>query len=288
MPNCGRVARIRSSKAPAGWSVDVSVQPASMRDHFVSLIRRGLPREVEVQIGAEPYSILLSSRQSEHAEPTRAFLDLLRSSVTIEDEADASHALGLHWFADIKERSQLGDLVEQAKDYGLDNPSDPQAARRIQQASLNWLTMHSLFASADAVAAIPGTQFKEFDLPAAIATVISGRFGMQRIQLRSRNQTPQKGQAGPRTSRARSLSAMMHADRAALGKRVLLIDDLYRSGDTMMAGTNALRRAGATAVFCLALTKTARHCNGLPASVDNWPDRPPEVLEVEDTDLPFC
>lgn len=111
---------------------------------------------------------------------------------------------------------------------------------------------------------------------------------MRRIQLRSRNQTPQKGQPGPRPSRAKTLSAMMNADRSALGKRVLLIDDLYRSGDTMMAGAKALRRAGATAVYCLALTKTARHCNGLPASVDNWPDRLPGVVEVEGADLPFC
>lgn len=288
MPNCGRAARIRSSKTVTGWTVDVSVQPAPMRDHFVSLIRRVLPREVEIQVGAEPYSILLSSRRSEHAEPTRAFLELLHSSMTIEDEADASHALGLHWFADIKERSQLGDLVEQAKDYGPNNPSDPRAAHWIQQASLDWLTAHPLFASADGVAAIPGTQPKEFDLPAVIAATISSRFGMRRIQLRSRNQTPQKGQPGPRPSRAKTLSAMMNADRSALGKRVLLIDDLYRSGDTMMAGARALRRAGATAVYCLALTKTARHCNGLPASVDNWPDRLPGVVEVEGADLPFC
>ena len=80
----------------------------------------------------------------------------------------------------------------------------------------------------------------------------------------------------------------MNADRDALGRRVLLVDDLYRSGSTMMAGATALRRAGATAVFCLALTKTARDCNGLPASVDNWPDELPEMVDFEDRDVPSC
>ena len=68
--------------------------------------------------GTQPQTVLLTSSRAEHVESIRAFLELLRDSVTIDDDAVMSHALGLHWFADIKERSQLGDLVEQAKDYG--------------------------------------------------------------------------------------------------------------------------------------------------------------------------
>lgn len=288
MPNCGRVARIHSSRLAGGWHLAISVQPSIMREHFALLIRNMLPSEIEVESGSEPHSILLSSDRISHYESTRAFMDLLRDSVTIGDDADGSYALGLHWFADIQERSQLGDLVEQAKDYGRDNPSDPQALELLLRSTLDWLTMHPLIESLNAVASIPGTQPKEVDLPAALAEAISRRFGKRRLLLRSRNRTPQKGRADSKASSARSLSALMNADRDAFGKRVLLIDDLYRSGNTMMAGVKALRRAGATAVYCVALTKTARHCNGLPAGVDNWPDKIHESLQVDDTDLPFC
>ncbi len=257
-----------------------------MLDHVTALLRRALPAEVGVQTGSQPGTILLASRHADQWEPTRAFLELLRDSVTIDDDAVMSHALGLHWFADIKERSQLGDLVEQAKDYGRHNPSDPPAVEQIQSATLSWLAKHPMTASVDAVAAIPGTQPKDFDLPAAVAEAISERLGKRRLWLRSRNQKPQKGRSGPTSSSARKLGALMNADRDAFGRRVLLVDDLYRSGNTMMAGTTALRRAGATAVICLALTKTARDCNGLPASVDNWPDELPEMFDFADGDLP--
>ena len=288
MPDCGRVVEIRSSRSATEWTLHVSVRPTSMREHFVSLLRRSLSAEVEVQADVLPGTVLLTSSRPERIESIRSFLELLRESVTIHDDAVMSHALGLHWFADIRERSQLGDLVEQAKDYGRSNPSDPVAVQQILSAVLSWLTKHPMIRSVDAVVAIPGTQPKEFDLPVALAGAISRRFGTRQLWLRSRNQRPQKGQSGSTTTSARSLGALMNADRDAFGRRVLLVDDIYRSGNTMMAGLAALRRAGATTVICLALTKTARDCNGLPASVDNWPDEMPETIEAEDFDLASC
>ncbi|HYH44694.1 MAG TPA: phosphoribosyltransferase family protein [Thermoanaerobaculia bacterium] len=43
------------------------------------------------------------------------------------------------------------------------------------------------------------------------------------------------------------------------GERILLLDDLYRSGATLNAVAEALAEAGAAAVFALALTKTRKN-----------------------------
>lgn len=43
------------------------------------------------------------------------------------------------------------------------------------------------------------------------------------------------------------------------GERILLLDDLYRSGATLNAVAEALAQAGAAAVFALALTKTRKN-----------------------------
>jgi competence protein ComFC len=43
------------------------------------------------------------------------------------------------------------------------------------------------------------------------------------------------------------------------GERILLLDDLYRSGATLNAVGEALAEAGAAAVFALALTKTRKN-----------------------------
>ena len=45
----------------------------------------------------------------------------------------------------------------------------------------------------------------------------------------------------------------------AEGERILLLDDLYRSGATLNAAAEALAEAGAAAVFALALTKTRKN-----------------------------
>lgn len=46
--------------------------------------------------------------------------------------------------------------------------------------------------------------------------------------------------------------------RAIAGKRVLLVDDLIRSGATLGAVAAALGNAGAAIIFAFALTKTRR------------------------------
>lgn len=43
------------------------------------------------------------------------------------------------------------------------------------------------------------------------------------------------------------------------GERILLLDDLYRSGATLNAAAEALAKAGAAAVFAMALTKTRKN-----------------------------
>lgn len=286
MPICGRVVEHQLRRSTSGWQIALRIQPPRMRDHFLLQLKRNLPTTIEVRPDDQPTGIVIESDRPEHFRMAHAFVELLRVSLTIDDEATVSHALGLHWFADIEEFSAIGDLVRRGKDYGSTSPSESRAVEQLTQVGLHWLSLHPMTDSVEVVAAIPGTQPKSLDLPAEIAQAVCRKFGKQRVWLRTRNQRPQKGRSNSVASGIKSLSALMHADRSVFGRRVLLIDDLYRSGDTMMAGVRALRRAGAVAVYCLALTKTARDCNGLPASVDNWPDWLPETFSISDNDLP--
>jgi adenine/guanine phosphoribosyltransferase-like PRPP-binding protein len=52
--------------------------------------------------------------------------------------------------------------------------------------------------------------------------------------------------------------------RAIAGKRLLLLDDLIRSGATLGAVAAALTDAGAAIIFAFAMTKTRRVKEGLP------------------------
>ena len=54
-------------------------------------------------------------------------------------------------------------------------------------------------------------------------------------------------------------------------KIALVLDDIYESGGTVDAVALALRAAGAKFILSLTATKTARYCNGLTPSTENWP-----------------
>jgi predicted amidophosphoribosyltransferase len=57
--------------------------------------------------------------------------------------------------------------------------------------------------------------------------------------------------------RLKLLKGAFSVDAAGVsGKRILLVDDLYRSGATATAVAQALIAAGAAAVYMLAITKT--------------------------------
>ena len=57
--------------------------------------------------------------------------------------------------------------------------------------------------------------------------------------------------------RLKLLDGVFHVnDEIAAGKRILLVDDLYRSGATATAVVQNLIAAGAATVFMLAMTKT--------------------------------
>jgi predicted amidophosphoribosyltransferase len=57
--------------------------------------------------------------------------------------------------------------------------------------------------------------------------------------------------------RMRLLQGAFNVDRDAVGgKRILLVDDLYRSGATATVVAQGLLEGGAAAVYMLAMTKT--------------------------------
>ena len=72
--------------------------------------------------------------------------------------------------------------------------------------------------------------------------------------LRSMDTPPQVAMSG-REERRQNIEGAFECTRDATGLRVLLIDDVVTTGSTMSACASALRDAGATSVFGLALAR---------------------------------
>ncbi|HWM89525.1 MAG TPA: phosphoribosyltransferase family protein [Thermoanaerobaculia bacterium] len=96
-----------------------------------------------------------------------------------------------------------------------------------------------------------------------VAEGLGARFGvpvkMTAIQKSSRNHEQLKNVYDFDERRLLLDGAFAVSRSEVEGRRILLLDDLYRSGATLNAVAEALTNAGAAAVYALALTKTRRN-----------------------------
>ena len=284
MPTCGRIKDFElDDDKPRQFRV--TVHDFSDDIPFDDYVSRAFP-EIEISsherlsrvfFVSVPHSVLISDLER--------LLSLLKTSVTILDDADESHALGMHWYSRVG-RTALGELVLKSKSYGPAS-GDRAAAEQLARRMLNWVRDHPPYASADVVAAVPpGNRDKAYDLPQIIASAVAAEFSMTQCRISSTNTTPQKTLTGDENDV--NIAGAFRVRDDLRGLRVVLIDDLYRFGRTMNEGVRALRAAGAGDVFALAASKTTEAVDGLYAYSDKWEDQREETPHpTERADLPF-
>lgn len=278
MPVCGRLERASFSAADAGRRFLVA-PPRNARPpvDFAPVVQRFLP---EWDIATLPGGGIRGEARCDgdglHTQ-AETVLFLLEASVTIDDYADASHALRIHDAKDEETggwvRSDIGKLVRQAKSYDRDRScGDRQAAKRLADEMLQWIMAMPLYCDADLIVPAPSTnEDKAYDLPALIAEHLSSPTGKDVGAIRSSNSTPQKGLPEREKASAEYLARRYDVIGDVEGKSVLIIDDIYESGATVGAMTLVLRSAGAREVLSLTATKAAKGCRGLRPSTGNWP-----------------
>ena len=276
MPVCGRLG---------GWSVWVDgcllrfaatpCRSGRAQVDFVALLSRLLPVWTVEALedgriaGVAPADAVGSCESIETA------LYLLETSVVIEDAADVSHALRIHDARDEHgagwAHSDIGKLVKAAKSYDLGS-GDRRKAEQLASEMFYWVEAMPLYRDADVIAPAPSSNpNKAFDLPAFIADCLSARMSRPRAEIRSSNAVPQKNLGEREKASADELARHYSVVGDVGGRTVLVIDDIYESGATVGAMTKVLRDAGAAAVLSLTATKTAKGCQGLRPSTDNWP-----------------
>lgn len=154
-----------------------------------------------------------------------------------------------HWD---NQRSEMGELV-----YRLKYRRDRSALTRIVELldQINGLETFDLF-----VPIPPTDKARKFQPVAEIAEALGQRRGVAvRAEiLQKKPGGEQLKNVGDPVERERLLRESIHVGDGdvAKGKRILLVDDLYRSGATLAAATLVLRKAGAAYVGALTMTKT--------------------------------
>ena len=150
-------------------------------------------------------------------------------------------------------RSELGELL-----YRLKYQRDASAIDGIVDAASAFV--RSWNPDADVIVPVPPTRATRPHQPViTLATALGARLGLpvHSESVRLRKDIPELKDVFDFEARLRLLENAHEVDpTVAAGRRVLLFDDLFRSGATMNAITKGLRAAGATEVFALAITRS--------------------------------
>lgn len=150
------------------------------------------------------------------------------------------------------QRSEVGELLYRLKFKG-DQSVVPEIVEAVAALMTDWKP------AADVLVPVPPSSQRAVQPVIVLAQAISQRLALPLVNCitRTRN-VPQLKNVRDLDERSKLLDGLHVVDAVATaGKRVLLFDDLYRSGATMNAITNTLYETGKVIdVFALTITRT--------------------------------
>lgn len=155
-----------------------------------------------------------------------------------------------------RERTGPGDLTYRAK-YQTDSTAADRLADRVAEFTAgNHRARLFGFDTIEAVCAVPYHGSKKLSLPHIIATRVAAAIGVPDLSssaTKTRATNPTKLVTNPVVDPSQFAVDWHHAER-----RVLVIDDVYRSGATLESLATQLRAAGVTPVAGVCATRATR------------------------------
>jgi predicted amidophosphoribosyltransferase len=185
-------------------------------------------------------------------------LRLFSETVFIKDSIEQTFALDYHWKNQV-ERSEVGELINQAKTYGKPvQNSHRMKAEALSDKYIQFIRRHPAYNKVDYIIPVPFFGVKDYDLPTAIAAHICQKCNlMDGAKLVSKIRSTRSMKDVIQEEKFDNIHDAFKVTRPNLlqDKRVLLIDDIYQSGETLRELAAAIRAAGAR-VIALVGTKT--------------------------------
>ncbi|MBC8236282.1 RecQ family ATP-dependent DNA helicase [bacterium] len=153
-------------------------------------------------------------------------------------------------------KTELGQMVTDYKYHGRRELVHPLVKKLI-----DFIREHPKYRNVDFLLAIPSTRkdrvYQPVDLLAREVSKNLDILYKSEFLVRARQTEQQKGMKNLEQKRSNITGAFrVERPEEIRNRRVLLLDDLVHSGETLKEATRTLKQAGASAVYVLALTKT--------------------------------
>ncbi|MDQ7028144.1 MAG: hypothetical protein Q9P01_22750 [Anaerolineae bacterium] len=210
------------------------------------------------------WGVYINSSEDE-AQEIDNLLKMFTYAVCLQDTLHQTFALDYYyepyWDKPEGGLTLAGSLVHQCKYYPIDTPEHSQQLEKLIDYFSRFFTKHPSYGQSDYLVGVPYYGEKSFDLPTTLATRLCDKFSIingEQYVAKIRETKSMKSLEAPEEKTKNIKGAFSVSNNAPFsGKRITILDDVYRSGTTILELASILQKAGAI-VQGLVATKTIR------------------------------
>jgi adenine/guanine phosphoribosyltransferase-like PRPP-binding protein len=235
------------------------------------------PEEVAKQLvwalqGSGARQILLSDEQKRHwthrihvngaiPEHASGLIELLKRVLTLTEREPLDVAIALDFYKDPESNEDpqkwkdtaAGSMVNAAKYYG-----NLEALEDLAESLAQVIRQHPLYAGADYIVAVPGHKSDHTSFGERLAEAVAEKVNKPVVRPSTTHEEREAAKTREQGQGARSLEDEFAFDTSVRGRVLVVVDDVHRSGNTMVAIAGAAKAAGAVSVLGLAGAQTMR------------------------------
>jgi hypothetical protein len=200
-------------------------------------------------------------------EPVRVLLGLLTEVLCLPSPPNVDLALALDWYKKPEEgvnpyywdNTPTAQLVYSGK-YRYKNDGEKQSRVGLQlvDAMCGAIERHGILAQATVVLDIPGHDRTRVSFGSRMAATIARRRGIPMIKVAAKSEFRPEVKNLEESERLNFLDDQFSVPQRIDGQRVLIADDVFRSGTSMKTVASAARDAGAAKVYGICGVRTMR------------------------------
>jgi predicted amidophosphoribosyltransferase len=199
--------------------------------------------------------------------PVAPLLDLLTEVVSLPSSPNIDFALALDWYKTPQEgvsayewpNTATAQLVYSGK-YRYKSNGDMQSQVGLQLVGLmcGAIERHGILSQATMVLNVPGHDSTRVSFGSRVAVTIAREMRIPLVRVTARSAFRPEAKNLSEAERLDSLNGEFGVPRRLDGQRVLIADDVFRSGTSIGAVASAARESGALEIYGLCAVRTMR------------------------------